>query len=163
MGGVLINQAIHTLDLLNFLLGDIKSIKGNVDTRVLQDVIEVEDTADATIIFKSGARALFYATNCYVQNSIIEIEIVCEKAVLRLSDGLHISYENGDMEEVVDLDKATGVKAYWGLGHGSIINDFYDSIMNNREFAVNGKEGIKTIKLIEALYNSSKTRKIIEL
>ncbi len=76
-GGVLINQSIHTLDLLNwFAGGDIKSLKASVDTRRLEGVIEVEDTADAFMKTKTGAPVLFYATTGYCANSRVEMEIV---------------------------------------------------------------------------------------
>ncbi|WP_246599587.1 Gfo/Idh/MocA family protein [Clostridium lacusfryxellense] len=108
-GWVLINQSIHTLDLLQWFLGDIHYIKGSVDTRLLQDVIEVEDTAEATIKFSNGASAIFYATNCYSTDSPVELEIICEKAVLRLTEDLTIKYKNGETEYTTDADnKAIG-------------------------------------------------------
>ena len=55
--GVLINQSIHTLDLLRYLVGDtIVGIQGNIATRTLSEWIEVEDTADCTLFFKNGGR-----------------------------------------------------------------------------------------------------------
>jgi len=161
-GGVLINQSIHTLDLLNWFIGDIASLRANVDTRMLEGIIEVEDTADALLKTKDGTSALFYATNCYCINSPVEIEIICEKAVIRLSDSLIIKYNDGRKEEILNINKASGEKAYWGLSHSLLIEDFYDSILENREFLVNGYEGIKTIKIIKAIYESSKSKRFVE-
>jgi UDP-N-acetyl-2-amino-2-deoxyglucuronate dehydrogenase len=162
-GGVLINQSIHTLDLLQWLLGDIDKLKGTADTRLLGKVIEVEDTAEATIIFKNGATALFYATNCYVANSPVEIEIICEKAQIKLTGDLTINYNNGEVETISQIDVKTGKKAYWGSGHSIIINDYYMRLLNGKDIAVDGKQAIKTIKIIEAIYESSKMGKFVEL
>lgn len=160
-GGVLINQAIHTLDLLQWFIGDIERIKANVDTRVLEGVIEVEDTADATICFKNQAKALFYATNGYVRNSPVEIEIVCENAVIKLCDDLIIKYKDGQVEQLKPTDKKTGEKAYWGASHGYLIHDFYNKILSGEKFGVGGEEGITALKMIECIYKSSKTGEYI--
>jgi len=58
-GGLLMNQAIHTLDLLQWLVGDVESVAGSVSTRSLADVIEVEDTAEITLNHASGVRSRF--------------------------------------------------------------------------------------------------------
>jgi len=162
-GGVLINQAIHTLDLLQWFLGEVDMLKGNADTRLLGKVIEVEDTAEATIIFKNGATALFYATNCYVTNSPTEIEIICENAKAFLSGDLTISYNSGEIETIPLIDMKTGAKSYYGNGHMAIINDYYTRLLNNEEIAVDGQQGIVSVKIIEAIYESSKLGKFVEL
>lgn len=162
-GGVLINQSIHTLDLLQWFLGDIDYIKGSVDTRVLQDAIEVEDTAEATIKFNTGASAIFYATNCYVTDSPVEIEIICEKAVLSLNGDLTIKYKNGETSCTTDIDKATGEKAYWGSGHKLLINDYYKKLKNNTEFSIDGDQAITAIQMIRAIYESEKKKQYVKL
>lgn len=154
-GGVLINQAIHTLDLLQWFIGKPIRIKGNTDTRFLKDVIEVEDTAEATILFDSGIHAFFYATNGYA-GSPVELEVVCENAVLKLSDSsLTVNYSNGDTESVSDIHPKTGEKAYYGTGHAILIDNFYISLLEGKPFAVDGGQAIEAIRLIRALYRSS--------
>lgn len=162
-GGVLINQAIHTLDLLQWFLGDIDKIKGHADTRLLTDVIEVEDTAEATILFKSGAVGLYYATNCYAANSPVEIEIVCENALLKLSNELVVTYNDGREDHFSDIDKRTGEKAYWGSGHATLVNDFYSRLASGERFPIDGRQAIKAIEIIQALYKSSESGKYVKL
>jgi len=162
-GGVLINQAIHTLDLLQWFIGDVDRIKASVDTRLLKDFIEVEDTAEATVIFKNGATALFYATNCYPVDSPIEIELICEKAVIRLGKDLYIQYKDGESEKINNSDKATGQKAYWGSGHETIIREFYNTLDKGIDFDVDGKQGINAIRIIDAIYRSNKDKQYIYL
>jgi len=156
-GGVLINQAIHTLDLIQWVMGEIDTLKAHVDTRLLKGIIEVEDTADATITFKSGSSCIFYATNNYVTNSPIEVEIICEKAVIRLLDKLVITYADGRVEMVSEKDKATGEKAYWGCSHQNLIQDLHQKLQEGRPFDLTGEQGIATIKIIEAINRSSET------
>lgn len=162
-GGVLINQAIHTLDLLQWFIGDVERIKASVDTRLLKDIIEVEDTAEATLFFKNGTSALFYATNSYCTDSPIEIELVCEKAIIKLVEELTIKYSDGRVAQFTDSDKASGEKAYWGCSHKVLIEDFYDCLENGKNFTIDGKQGIKAVKTIQAIYASDKKREYIKL
>ena len=62
-GGVMINQALHTLDLMQLLGGEIESIRGSID-QLLDYGIEVEDTATAHIEFKNGATGLVFCHKC---------------------------------------------------------------------------------------------------
>lgn len=155
-GGVLINQAIHTLDLMQWLAGEVEAIKGHVDTRVLDNVIEVEDTADATIYFKNGAVGLFYATNGYTTNSSVELEVHCEKGVLNIKDG-NLTLTAGKKTEHITDDHHNGkYKAYWGDSHKKLIDRFYHCIFNKDEKGyVAGEEGITALQMIECIYRSS--------
>jgi len=161
-GGVLINQSIHTLDLLRWFAGKAVKIKGNADTRFLEDIIEVEDTAEATILFENGARGFFFATNGYA-DAPVELQLVCENAVMTLSGDLTVRYRNGESEVITDVQPKTGEKAYYGTGHASLIEDFYDSLLAGKPFAVDGSQGIEAIRLIHALYKSSESRAWVEL
>lgn len=158
-GGVLINQAIHTLDLLQWYMGEVEQIKASIATRLLDGVIEVEDTAEATIKFKNGAVVLFYATNCYCVDSPVEIELICEKATIRWKDDLTIQYKNGETEHQTNVDKATGEKAYWGGGHKLLIEDFYDKLAGGQSFELDGAQGIKAVEIVSAIYKSSQVKK----
>ena len=162
-GGVLINQAIHTLDLMQWFIGEIDGLKAHVDTRLLKGVIEVEDTADATITFKNGSSCIFFATNNYSDDAPVEIEIICERAVIKLQDKLAIKYSDGTVEQVEETDKATGGKAYWGCSHKDLIQDFYLKLQTGKPFEVTGEQGITAIKIIEAIYKSSETGEYIKL
>ena len=157
-GGVLINQSIHTLDLLQWLGGNIKAIKGHVDTRILEDAIEVEDTAEATLYFDSGAKGLFYATNCFSTNSPVEIVIHGERGLLKITNNNLILQRNGEKQQLGQNHKSQ-YKTYWGKGHKSLINDFYDNIINDTHNYIKGKEGIKSLELIKGIYQSSQNNK----
>lgn len=163
-GGVLINQAIHTLDLLQWFGGEVASVQGSASADVLGDIIEVEDTVHANIRFTSGARALFYATNGYLANSPVELELVFEDGSLcQRNDNLYL-YQNGvetklcEPPSSLDEQGHTAGKSYWGSSHELLISDFYDHIRNGRRFWIDGAEGIKSLEIIAELYDSSRSR-----
>lgn len=156
-GGVLINQAIHTLDLMQWFGGGVNKLKANIDTRVLSNAIEVEDTADATLYFNNGARGIFFATNCYTSNSPVEIEINCKNGTLHLLDEQLFLTKDGDTKLIAN-DKIgnSKYKSYWGLSHSKLIERFYESVLNNTHVGyVSGEDGVKTIEIIQAIYRSS--------
>lgn len=156
-GGVLINQAIHTLDFMQYIAGPVKRLKGNVDTRLLKNVIEVEDTADVTLQFESGAVGIFFATNSFTRNSSVDIEIHCEKGVLRINEEELVMDYNGKKEYITRENNVSNkYKDYWGKSHGTLIQKFYQCIIED-DFTgyITAEEGVKSLKLIEAIYKSS--------
>ena len=85
-GGVVIDQAIHSLDLVRYLMGcEPVKVKGHIDRRILTN-IEVEDVADAVITFENGAVYSFFACNYYTSNSPIRVEISGEHGTALLTE-----------------------------------------------------------------------------
>ena len=159
-GGVLINQAIHTLDLMQWFGGAVEAVKGNVDTRVLNDAIEVEDTAEATLFFTNGAVGIFYATNTFSQNSPVEIVIDCEEGSLRLYDDQLIVTESKERKAIISNDNKGKYKSYWGNSHYKIIKNFYqDVIEGNYNNSVIAAEALKTLELIKNINQSASIQK----
>ena len=146
-GGVLINQTIHTVDLIGYLLGGYKALKAEMTNFSLEDVIEVEDTFAASYTMNNDAKAVFFATNSYLSNSSPDIDIVCENGTLHYTDGMLI--ENG---EIICKDTlATGEKSYWGTGHGRLFHNYYAL---GKYFTVFDAEN--TMKTVFAMYESAK-------
>ncbi|AIQ52661.1 Gfo/Idh/MocA family protein [Paenibacillus sp. FSL R7-0331] len=160
-GGVLINQTIHTLDLLQWFGGEITSVKGKVSTDVLDDVIEVEDSAHACITFADGVKGLFYGTNAYPVNSPVELELVFEQGtLLQRRDCLYL-WQDGREKLLCEPGTVTnGGKSYWGTGHQLLIKDFYQHLRDGRKFWLDGREGIKALEIIADIYRSSDSRKL---
>ncbi len=155
-GGVVINQSIHTLDLIQWLVGaDMTDIKSSISQKRLAGKVETEDTADALITFENGVQALFYATLCYNANSPVFIEILCEKGKIVMYDDLAI-IKKGEEKRTVTFEHAKGEKGYWGNSHGRLIADFYDCIINRTPFSVDGVSGIKAVKIVDNLYKNAK-------
>lgn len=162
-GGVLINQAIHTFDLLQWLTLRISQVEASISTKRLKSVIEVEDTADILMTGTAGERLLFYATNCYVKNAPAEIEIICEHGSLKMV-GNKVTTDMDGM--VTEKDFSSGMvlgKDYWGSGHGFLIKDFYDCVETGRTFPVSGEEALVSVRLLEAVYRSGKTGEAIKI
>ena len=164
-GGVLINQSIHTLDLLDQFCGGFKSVSAHISRYMLPKPYEVEDTAMANFMLKSGGNAVFFATNCYAVCNTPEISLVCEKAVLTLSDELIISYGNGRKAICSDPKVITNGKAVWGGCHKTAIGHFYDALLSHGEenFAIGPDEGIRSVRLIHGIYTSSQTGEYVSL
>lgn len=155
-GGVLINQAIHTLDLMQWFGGKIDKIKGHVDTRILDDVIEVEDTADATIKFCNGAIGVFYATNCNTINSSVELELNFEKATLVIKDGSLTLHESGKIKILLNENMTSGQKSYWGISHKVLIDKYYENLTQNKQPEISPYDGSISLEMIKGIYESNK-------
>ena len=161
-GGVLINQAIHTLDLLVYLLGTPASVQSHMSNHTLQREIEVEDTLEADIHFQSGASALFYATNAYCRNAPVLLELSCEKAQLRLEgDSLTVFWADGRVEQANSAEATLG-KDYWGASHRVCIQDFYRAILENRPYQNDISSVRDTMALMLGMYAHVRGKKIPE-
>lgn len=162
-GGVLINQAIHTFDLLQWLTGPVERVEAGMGTRRLKDAIEVEDTVDILMTGTEGQRILFYASNCYVKNAPVELEIICEKGSVKMVGNVVVTERDGkETAEDYSSGQVLG-KDYWGSGHGFLIDDFYSCIREGREFMVSGEEAFVSVRLLEAVYRSAREGGVVWL
>lgn len=152
-GGCLINQAIHTLDLLVYLLGKPEEVMCHMSNHSLKNVIEVEDTVEAYIKFENNIGASFYATNAYCDNAPVLIDIKCENGNLRLEGNtLTVTYEDGSKEDFSDNMGPQFAKDYWGNSHYTCISDFYDAISSGRPFENDINSVSDTMKLMLEMY-----------
>lgn len=153
-GGVLINQAIHTIDLLNEYMGGFNELLASCSNISLQGVIEVEDTA-ALCLYGEEKRAIFMATNASAINQPIEITLYLDNGDLLeiVGDDLKINGQAKDFKTSTYYGKAC-----YGMGHAPLIADFYDCIKAGKKFAVDGKEGAKALRIVLAAYRSNGQR-----
>jgi len=151
-GGVMINQAIHTLDALLWLLGDATAVAGRSSRHVLDGEVDVEDTAHLVIDHASGARSVLFATVANVVDSPVTMEIVTEQATLYLRGDLTISYADGRVERVPERVATSGGRAYWGFSHQLLIDDFYRRLDDPEPFWISPAEAAKSLSVIEQLY-----------
>ncbi|MCL2213143.1 MAG: Gfo/Idh/MocA family oxidoreductase [Oscillospiraceae bacterium] len=159
-GGVVINQAIHTLDLLDYLGGGARSIKGSMDTRALGDCIEVEDTAEATLYFDGGVRGHFFATNANHNNAPIEITISLEHGTLNYRGG---KLFDGDWNLLESDKSSTGGESYWGASHRVVIGNFYASLAGKSATYPTLHGGLRATELALALYQSARSGERVEV
>ena len=147
-GGVLINQAIHTVDLLQWLVGMPAMVQGETSNRSLAGVIEVEDTAEAR--FWGGGEFSLFATNASPQDYPIELHIEAAGHTLLVTPDRVVL----DGAEVDVTSEGYLGKASYGNGHHKLIADFYDCVQSGRPFPIDGEEGAKALRLVFAVYRS---------
>lgn len=164
-GSLLINQAIHTLDLMQWFGEGVTRVKGVVDSGGLAEVTEGEDSAMATLHFANGARGLFYASNCHTTDAPLLLEIHCEHGSLLLNDNTLWRITPGERLKLASDDSPdVTVKSYWGLGHQQAIHRFYTAVHHpeNRDY-IDIRTAGKSLTLVEAIYRSSQTRQWINI
>lgn len=165
-GGVLINQAIHTLDLLVRCLGEPDSIQANASNYHLQDCIEVEDTMDAYLQYPNGKTALFYATTAYAANSPVQIELVSDKGTFRMEEGtLTCLWNDGKVETIkpAPLKRTADGQDYWGHAHTVCIQDFYDALKNKRPYQNDIASVVPTMRTTLGIYQAAREHKVVTL
>ena len=154
-GAVLINQAIHTLDLLRDFAGEISEVRCSMSAKRMGEVIEAEDTCDMLLTTGSGARLLFYASNCGVGNTPVQLSLKCEKgSILMLGNRVTVTWQDGRQESEDFSAGFTWGKDYWGSGHGFLIEDFYRCLKAGEPFPIGPEEALKTTALLEAAYTA---------
>jgi UDP-N-acetyl-2-amino-2-deoxyglucuronate dehydrogenase len=151
-GGVLINQAIHTLDLMEWLLGEVVRVRGHAGRYAL-DGIDVEDTASVLMDHAGGERSVVFATVGNAADSPVTIEIVTERAVLLIRGDLTVSHAGGRVETVTEPVVSTGGRAYWGASHELLIADFYRTLADPEPFWIGPREGTRALRLIHQIYH----------
>ena len=150
-GGVLINQALHTLDLMQWLCGMPQTICARIDNLSLKDIIDVEDTA--ILLCGGNTQFTFFATNTGNADMPTEIRLrlLNGEDILAYPDRLYI---NGKMITEEDMRFVFG-KCCYGNGHQKLFEDFYNCIKAKRKFSLDGNEGCKIVQLIFAAYESN--------
>jgi predicted dehydrogenase len=154
-GGLLINQAIHTLDLVQWFMGDVVDIAGHVATNKFGDVIEVEDTAEMLLTHESGLKTSFYATLTAPQHRPVEFELDCENAYVSLRNGLNVVWKDGKVDTYEERKVPSGGRSYWGVSHELLIRDFYDRVDEPEPFWISPAEAMKTLKILKRTYEVS--------
>ena len=168
-GGAIIDQAIHTLDLMCWFLGyGIKEIDCSMANRAHQGVIEVEDSAEGLITFKNGVHASFWAMNYYSHDAQVEIELACENGIatiraeegtVKLNDGREFCAKPNPNE----VFNYGGGPSYWGASHFKEITDFYQCLAAGKQPPITGEEILSTAhKMVMAVYESGRNGKVVK-
>jgi predicted dehydrogenase len=154
-GGNMINQALHTLDLMQyFAQSRITRVKGSV-AQLLDYGIDVEDTAAALIHFENGASGFFTGSNANCTDVPAEIEAVCEKAVFTIR--YQTLYRRADGIETVlahDIHPSLG-KTVYGSSHEKLIARFYRALETGAGDYIHPQDALPVTWLIEAIRKSS--------
>jgi predicted dehydrogenase len=180
-GGAIIDQAIHTIDLMCWLLGygdngsnlDYADVSiANRDHQNMRNttgaLVDVEDCADGLIVFKDGVRASFWCMNYFSFDDQVEIsingelgnaKITAEEGRVTLYDGREF-VAKPDPSEIFDYG---GGPSYWGASHTKQIDDFYGALENGETPWINGELILNTThKMIMGLYESGRNQKVVK-
>ncbi len=170
-GGVMMNQAVHTIDLLQWFMGPAAEVYGKIATLRHGDYIDVEDTVAATVVFESGALGAIEAL------TTIQPDIGFRVAVYG---------DNGATASVHEIPEGTqGVNDIWTFGSGAVdraawaeaerghpgfpefhqlqIAEFLDAIRVGRPPAVTGRDARNSLAIILGIYESSRTGRPVQL
>ena len=164
-GGVTVNQAVHTQDLMRYFAGsDTVSVTAHTFNDHMKGVIETEDTVHALFEYENGIKALLNATTAFTDNRPVMIDIICKRGVLRIEGDKAYIVSPGRIKQLFLKNKKSFIgKSYWGNGHLSLIRDFYDCIEKGIKFPLDAYEGGKAVEEFLAVYKSSESGKKIYL
>jgi predicted dehydrogenase len=162
-GGACMNQGIHMIDTFIYLLGEPRSVYARTGT--LGHAIEVEDGAAAVVAFASGCIGVIECTTCAYPDFGDSIVIHGERGSVEV-EGLPATvkrWEPMDESQRRSLDEFVepGHEEY--RLHRHVYDDFVDAILNDRPPSVDGREGLRSLRLIHAVYESGRTGKPLEL
>lgn len=153
-GGVMINQAIHTIDLLCHFLGKPESVIATKANHHLKGVIEVEDSCEGIIRFENGKNGNFYATTSFAGKDATILYLVTEK-----KRAIQIQYSsvyvNGEKVDDPSLVNDYVGKECYGNGHSYLIAKYYDALANGKDMPVTLESSKYALKILLAAYNSS--------
>lgn len=172
-GGALINQAIHTIDLLQWFMGEIDNVYALINTAIHK--IEVEDVAVAVLRFKNGAMGVIEGSTAMYPGLPRKLEIHGERGtVIFEGDKVRLwsfvgqekkREEEQKVRESKDKklrDVSSDPTHQSPENHKLQIEDFVKAVRQDREPAVNGAEGRKALEIIRAIYKSAKAGKAVK-
>jgi predicted dehydrogenase len=165
-GGSLMNQGIHGVDALLYVMGEVKSVCGYMGT--LTHNMEAEDTACAAVAFQSGAFGLVQSTTCIYRGYPRNLVVSGTKGTVSVKD------DRIDFIDAEGTEHAEPPPAFVGTGYANAadidvaghifqISDFVEAIREKREPVITLREAKKDVAFINAVYESAQTGKKIDL
>ena len=167
-GGALMNQCIHGIDLLRWMMGDEAESVYGVTKQQFHGYLEAEDVGIAVVKFKNGAIATIEGTtNVYPQNLEETLYLFGEKGTAKLGGKSTNNIDIWDFADEADADrKNKGLKEaasnVYGNGHISLFEDMVDAIKNDRKPYVDAYAGRRALEMVLAIYKSQKTGEIVK-
>lgn len=170
-GGALMNQAIHTVDLLQWLMGIPVRVSARLGTRV--HAIEVEDTVAAWLEYPDGALGTIEAaTSCY-PGSALRIEIAGENGAATLENGAITRWQFRGPAREDDLSAASAMgaagsgaadpRAIGCEGHRALVEDMVDAIASGRAPSIPAHDARGAVAIVEAIYQSHRLQQPVTL
>jgi UDP-N-acetyl-2-amino-2-deoxyglucuronate dehydrogenase len=173
-GGALMNQGIHSVDLLAWMMGPVVEV-GAQTARLAHERIEVEDTAVATLRFANGALGVVEAATSVYPGHLKRIEIhgtagsaVLEEEDIKAWDFAEPRQEDAAIVAQIGKRKSGGggasdPAAIGHHGHARLFADFFQAVDAGRPPAVDGHEGRRSVEIILAIYQAAETGQVVRL
>jgi UDP-N-acetyl-2-amino-2-deoxyglucuronate dehydrogenase len=167
-GGTLYTQFSHFIDLLYWMIGDIKNVHAITANFAHEDVIDFEDTGVIALQFYNGALGTInYTVNSYKQNMEGSLTIFAEKGTVKIGGQYLNELEYQNIEDFIIQDLPAGNTAnnygqYQGSmsNHDKVYENVIDVLKNGKSISTNSFEGLKTVEIISKIYESAKRNQI---
>jgi len=161
-GGTLYTQFSHFIDLLYWMIGDVKQVKAFSKNFSHKGVIEFEDTGVVIVEFANEAiGTINYTVNSYKKNMEGSLTIFAEKGTVKIGGQYlnELEYQNIDNFVIADLPKGNKPNNYGNYigsmsNHDKIYQNVIDVLENNGKITTNSFEGLKTVDIISKIYDS---------
>lgn len=169
-GGCLMNQCIHNIDLLIWMMGGQPTEVMAYTDRLKHDYIEAEDLGIAVVRFANGTYGIIEGTtNVYPKNLEETLYIFGEKGTVKAGGASVNKIEEWFFAD--ELDSAEEIKAQfgenppnvYGFGHTPLYADVIDSVKSNRDPLVTAKDGKAALEVILAIYKSAAEGRPVQL
>jgi UDP-N-acetyl-2-amino-2-deoxyglucuronate dehydrogenase len=161
-GGALINQAVHTVDLMLWLFGDVVSVQAK--SKGLLHAIEAEDTLVAILEFASGALGVLQATTSVYPGYPRQLELTGSEGTLIIAQDRLLAADlwnpPADLQRGEKADEnpsASSPVVSDARGHQAVLEDFLHAIHTNTTPRCDGREGRRSLALVEAIYAACRT------
>jgi predicted dehydrogenase len=170
-GGALMNQGVHGIDLVQWIMGDVESVYAKAD-HLVRD-IEVEDTAVVVLTYKNGAYGIIQGTTSVYPGEAPRVELHGELGTIILQEQLIKKWvvlgndgKPNDLTppgEQLNIAGSTDPIAIVSLGHERCVQNIIDAVVENKPLFCSGLESRKSLEIIIAIYQSAQTGKAIQL
>ncbi len=170
-GGSLMNQAVHTVDLMQWLMGDVTSVHSVMG--IYNHDIETEDMTASVITFKSGAAATFVSTTCAYPGISTEISLYGSGGSIEADADILKTWKLSDADDE-DEEEEEMLALYGGgngkilredptrfFGHKAVVEDMISSVLDGHDPRIVPTEAIKSVRIVNAVYESAKTGKTV--
>ncbi len=171
-GGSLMNQAVHTVDLMQWLMGDADEISTVMG--VCNHDIETEDLTVSTVKFKSGAVASFISTTCAYPGVSTDIQLYGTKGTIEVDADLIKTWKLTDSDDE-DAEEEEMIEKYSGngraetrdpsilTGHRAVVEDMIGAVLDGHDPRITPTEAMKSVRIVEAAYESARTGRPVKI
>jgi predicted dehydrogenase len=164
-GGTLYTQFSHFIDLLYWIIGDIKNVEAYTANYAHKGIIEFEDTGVVIMEFYNGAiGTINYTVNSHEKNMEGSLTIFAEKGTVKIGGQYlnELEYQNirdFKIENLAEGNKPNNYGTYQGSmsNHDKVYQNLVDVLTNNASITTNSFEGLKTVEIIDKIYNKAKS------